>query len=314
MPVNRFAFLEDTEVSVSNLSNYVDKIQDYCTKLTEIAKEINRICDYDAPTMKTTAKQSVKQQTTKLNKLVKLIIEAKPDSTDEQPPLSDLSDIKNSLTFLTEQVGRLSQQHPSSSSYAAALQTVQPTFARTEKLREQKHSLILKSATGNDSDPITTLKSKITKLKVVPVFKKISATTVIAEFDSLNERDSVNQQIKKVKEITVEKLTKRKPLIILKGIPNDINSDKLVDQLYEQNLLIQSAVIPAVGRKLSELSKQERKKYISLRFVKKNHKHAESRYNAVLEVTGSLRNLIVSESRLAIGYERVHVQDFSVFV
>ena len=117
------------------------------------------------------------------------------------------------------------------------------------------------------------------------------------EFNSQSECDSTLRKIDGATSIKGETAKRRLPLIILKGVSTDVESEELTSVILQQNPTVKDAVD---GGKLS------------LKFLRSNRR--DGLYNAVLEVDQRVRLSLLSLQRVNVDHQRVRALDYSPFV
>jgi hypothetical protein len=115
---------------------------------------------------------------------------------------------------------------------------------------------------------------------------------VRVEFDSEEHRKETLEKIKRPDcTVVAENAKLLKPLVILKGVQQDVPRDELLDIVSQQN----------------SVPKEE----LRLCFLQKNKNY--KLFNAILEVSPAVRKRLIEAGRANIEYQRVHVADFSRF-
>ena len=114
------------------------------------------------------------------------------------------------------------------------------------------------------------------------------------EFQTEAQRDSVINDLSSTSLIKAESARRLRPLIMVKGIPNEIRREDVVQIIAKQN--------PLLGVKSDDDAK--------FRFARNNRN--TSMYNAVIEVSPSVRNSIhaLPESRIHVSHLRVRCSDY----
>lgn len=138
------------------------------------------------------------------------------------------------------------------------------------------------------------------KTKYTPAsIQKLSNGKAKVEFDAELHKEDALERIRGASpamNITAEGEKKLSPLIILKGISKDLPFKEIVPTLLEQNAELE-------GCSVSE---------ISGKFERRNRN--SNLYNAVLTVTPRIWRTLINKQRVALGFQRVHVEDFPPYV
>lgn len=117
--------------------------------------------------------------------------------------------------------------------------------------------------------------------------------TVRIEFDTQQQADAICNEFGHKTGVRMEAAKHLRPLIVLKGISKDVQKEDVTGLLLRQNSCLRDVEASDV----------------KLLFVRRNHK--DSLFNAVLEVSGDVRLRVLSNGRVNIDSQRVHVSDFS---
>lgn len=126
--------------------------------------------------------------------------------------------------------------------------------------------------------------------------KYVSNNKIRVEFDTLEQREIILQKTNLPdNDVKAEISRKLKPMIVVKGISNDISPDHLVDIITNQNDFIKN------------MSSDQN----DLIFKFKRGNRNKSLYNAVFMVSPSLWRAIIERGRLNVDHQRIHVEEFS---
>ena len=155
-----------------------------------------------------------------------------------------------------------------------------------------KHDDVLKSFRKG----VSFKDSNYAPAKITPV----SNNKVRVEFDNAEQRDATLKKLETVSQLKAENAKTRRPMIILKGISKDVNKDELASIIRQQNTLVNECAIESED--------------IKLRFERRNNNKNGNLYNAVFEVTPSVRNAMLTLGRINIDHQRVNASDFSAFL
>ena len=204
------------------------------------------------------------------------------------------------LSTIREEFGKLredikSERSPPTVSYAAAA-AKKPTKAPTPKSRP---AIIVSASDSNKSRAeVATAWRKEVSFKDTSFapsrVTSVSNNKLRVEFDSIAERDEALRRTSTAANIRAEAAHRRKPLVAIKGISKDIESEHLVEVIRCQN--------PTLHSEWAEDS-------IKLRFIRSNRN--EKLYNAVFEVSPLLRRAMLEIERVNIDHQRVRVSDHS---
>ena len=126
----------------------------------------------------------------------------------------------------------------------------------------------------------------------------MSNNKVRVEFDNVNQRDVTLKKLKSVRSLTAEHAKSRRPMVILKGITKNVNTDDLIGLIKKQN--------PQVADVVTSTD------VVKLRFVRTNRN--PQLQNVVLEVHPSVRVIMLDAGKVNIDHQRVRVTDFSGFL
>lgn len=277
-------------------------------------------------------KEILKEQTSSLNQLVKEVealhlqednrltnietslkqlIEDRVATIDTAPIESSLKSATQALDKKISELNTSLKNAPKSFAAAASanIPKAKPSAKNTTSLKEPKKtfSLVLKNNDPRiDEDPVKVFKKvhKSCPLKNPPSFRKLSNNTCRVECFTEEDKKTLIEKINSISSLKYEEERKRRPLVILKGIPADVEEDTLIAEIVEQNSSLKT--------QLSEVGKPE--KCMRVLFRRKNHRHDGNRYNAVIEVTSAIRTAIIKEGRVVIGYNRIHAEDYSSLI
>ncbi|KAI5635836.1 hypothetical protein NE865_11438 [Phthorimaea operculella] len=100
--------------------------------------------------------------------------------------------------------------------------------------------------------------------------------------------------------LTLEEPTKRRPKIILLGVPSSTTENELKDCIFEQN----------IAEKQPSFSKE--KAMSSIRLSHKSGKKEAASCNFILEVTAEIRKLLIHQGRVFINWTSCPVKDFTL--
>ena len=122
--------------------------------------------------------------------------------------------------------------------------------------------------------------------------KPLSNNKARIEFQTDAQRDAVLLELQAITSIKSESARRLRPLVVLKGVPNDVLKENVVDVLSRQN--------PGLPTSTGQ---------IKFRFARQNKN--PSLYNAVIEVSSAVRTAILGmpDSRVFINHSRVRVAD-----
>lgn len=140
-------------------------------------------------------------------------------------------------------------------------------------------------------------KNTFTPARILP----ISKNKVRIEFDTEEQRNATLKKAQECNKINAEVAKRRKPMIIIKGVSNEVKSEELIELIRQQNPSVDATVLNDSDIRLCFLRKNYLPRNINL-------------YNAVIETTPSVRQSILELKRLNIDDRRIHVEDFSPFV
>lgn len=133
----------------------------------------------------------------------------------------------------------------------------------------------------------------------------ISNSKVRVEFETPRQREDAIKLISTSKDIVAEEARRRKPLVILKGISNRVKKEELIQCITNQNPELNLQRLASSGEEPSCIP-------LRLCYVLSNRN--EHLYNAVFEVSGSVRHSMLTKERIAIGQQQVRASDRSPFV
>ncbi|XP_052746181.1 uncharacterized protein LOC128199680 [Bicyclus anynana] len=174
-----------------------------------------------------------------------------------------------------------SQPVPPSTKPALVISTKNPVGTRQEAVEAFRKSISFREA-------------KYAPSKVTP----LSKNKLRVEFDSPQDCDDALRRLRNSSsaQVTAEPVKKLKPMIILKGISEDLPVEDLVEVILEQNV------------ELEKCTKDE----MSLKF-KRNNRNSKL-YNAVFVVSPQLFRAAMPLGRIRVDHQRVHVEEFSPFL
>ncbi|KAL4702329.1 hypothetical protein ACJJTC_006935 [Scirpophaga incertulas] len=114
---------------------------------------------------------------------------------------------------------------------------------------------------------------------------------------STSEKQNINNNLG----ITAQKEKKINPLVIIKGVSKDIPREKIVDYIIEQN------------QELNFLTDNNNtQETLAIKFARNNRNPHLNNY--VLSTSPNVWKTITQMGRVAIEYQKVHVEEFSNFV
>lgn len=100
--------------------------------------------------------------------------------------------------------------------------------------------------------------------------------------------------------LTVEEPTKRRPRIVIVGVPVALNEDVMFDCLYDQNIA-------------EKLPNTRRESFLSsIKLSHKSGKRNTSTCNYVLEVPANIRKILINQGRIFINWTSCPVRDFTL--
>ena len=200
-------------------------------------------------------------------------------------------------------------QPRSYASVAAGPQRAGPTLVQRVEMPKSRPALILSSADprlkAKDVRDLWAKKVSFTDTNFAPArVTLVSNDKVRVEFDSPKHAEVAKRKVAKVPTLRAEDAKRLNPSIILKGIRKDSPSDALVGIIKGQNPAVRDA-----------LAKDGAAGVLRLAFLK-GHRSPDTHYNAVLEVSPSVRTALLqgSEHRVCINHQRVRAEDFSPFM
>lgn len=166
---------------------------------------------------------------------------------------------------------------------------------------------VSKELTDSGTDAKIYLQGKLkSPLKVVPQqLRKLRNNTYRASFPSAAQREEFKAVVKgSDPAMVVEDEKKWWPMVILKGIGNEVaQSNEIVSQILSQN--------PGLHSMLSNDEGTVDTSAVKFRFFRRNRN--DKLFNVVLEVKPGVRDHLMQEGRVNIGFNRVHVAPFSPF-
>lgn len=279
-----------------------DPVADFCTKILACTMQI----DSSIKKHKSVTKDD-RDAVVKFNDEIKTLAET--FSVDYKKPQVNRTkiDVDRVVSVIRDTIAKqLSSQLPNITpamttepvpTYASMTrsQTVQPK----EKIPITKPALIISSTNEVHSSAETLQKwkqaisFKDTNFSPASV-KFVSNNKLRVEFDTETQRDeALRKANSKATVIKAEKSKKLKPMIILKGISEDTPAETLTEILYNQNDCIKNST--------DDSSQME------LRFQKNNRN--PRLYNAVIMTSSKLFRAIMTEEKLNVDHQRVHVEE-----
>lgn len=125
--------------------------------------------------------------------------------------------------------------------------------------------------------------------------KYISKNKIRVEFDNANHRDETLEKLKRPECSVVAEASKTlSPMVVLKGVSQDISADELVGILKNQNPEVKNAIV-SDGDLIFRFKRGNRNKQL---------------YNAVFMTSPPVWKAITSLVKLNIDYHRVHAEDY----
>jgi hypothetical protein len=247
-------------------------------------------------------KDSIKSSANSIDETIKLLKStlSNHDSTTTASDTSSVRDIiREELLKFREDLAfpRQQQQQQSFASITAST-----TSTKKVKAPKSRPAIIIESSHANiksSQDVIEVFRKKVSfkdsnfaPAKVQPV----SNNKVRIEFDNVQQQKETLRKIATVQKIKAEEAKKVRPLIILKGITNDVKSEEVPELIKVQN--------PSVACNSEE--------DLKVRFLRRNKK--DTLYNVVLEVSPEVRVQILGLGKVNVDHQRIHVEDFSSFM
>lgn len=159
------------------------------------------------------------------------------------------------------------------------------------------------TVSGNDarirfnSEPSIDMRKFNCGVRMTPLSNNVTRL----DFDAAATRDAVIDAINATDALKADAAKKKKPRVILKGVPNSIPEAELINYILKQNTELASIVTDA-----------NPSSSIKLLFQRRNPKDWLRNY--VLEVTPGVRNVMLTMKRIAIDKAFVRVTDFSPFI
>lgn len=261
------------EVSASDINDY----SSYVSVITSLSEYIERVLDSEK-TLSGKGKTAIKDSLKEINEsTIKLGTVLSVPSHSLSNSLSH-NDLKNMIT----------------------------STVREELKYKLSEDQTLKDSTTNSGAPtFAAIAAKPPPTKVVTVTQPKSALKVVKATDASKKPNEVLGQVKKnvtfnIPEYVPNKIPNRSvdaeqdkyrpPLLLIKGIRNEIKRDDLIKIIEQQNFVSDLRLCFLLSTSNKDL------------------------YNAVIEVNPETRATIMRQGKIYIDYETMHVEDYSRFL
>lgn len=216
--------------------------------------------------------------------------------------LTDQNDISDQLRDLKQYLKSAPKPSEPNQSYAAVVKT----SANIPILPSSTSSLAIypteKDKTSEDTKKLVQNIIKPDELKLhVRALRKTKNGGVIISTDRKDDLEKLKKsQLLKTSGLKLEETAKRKPRIILLGVPSNITDKEVFECLYEQNIVDNH---PSTTRDTF------------LNSVKLSHKSGKKEAptcNFIVEVTADLRRALIQQQRVFINWTSCPVRDFTL--
>lgn len=138
------------------------------------------------------------------------------------------------------------------------------------------------------------------KLHIRGVWKTKNGGVIISSEQKEDLQKLKNSEQLKTSGLTVEETTKKRPRIILLGVPSDISEKDVFDCLYQQNIADKQANF-------------EYDKFLnSVRLSHKSGKKESPYCNYILEVTAEIRKILIPQNRIYINWTSCPIRDYTI--
>ncbi|CAG4972743.1 unnamed protein product [Parnassius apollo] len=127
----------------------------------------------------------------------------------------------------------------------------------------------------------------------------ISNNKLRVEFDTCSQRDDALERLKSATTVNAEAARKINPMVILKGLSNDVPSEELVSIITGQNDELRDLI-------------NNTDDALCLRFKRKNKN--PKLYNAVFLCNPTIWRKIMDSGRINVDHQRIHVENFCPFI
>lgn len=290
------------EVSASAIYDY----SSYVSVVTSLATYIARVLDTSSSTTckeKSAIKGALQEINTSTSKLAS-VLSVPPSRRTSVPPSEGQSTDNLKLELIStvrEEIQKLREElapkiiTPTSNSPSFASIAAKPVPKKTALTAQTKPAIIVK-ATDESKNPQNILDEwkkavSFRNKKYAPVkIQAVSNGKVRVEFDDSTQCQDTIKRTKDVPGFDAEEAKLRPPLLIIKGISKMIKRDELLDIIHDQNSVSGSRLC----------------------FLTTNR--SDKLYNAVIETSPDCRRTLISQGKVFIEHQRVHVEDYSRFV
>jgi hypothetical protein len=264
-------------------------IESEMDKLSHLSKQIKKLPDVNAAGLNANEKTCVIEGIKSLTEGQKTLMETIKDLTHVHQKQT------NSKPKSWAEVTSPNTHVNVNNDYSKTIGKTKPTFSSTVRAKDStvSHEKVCEIF-KKEINP-RQLKCGITKLS------RLSNNTIRLEFETESERDTVIDAVNKTKSLKSEISKKKKLLVIVKGVQNDVLEGELIEAIAEQNTPVKNVI-----------NDEDIDNHIKLRFKRKNRN--EHLCNYVFEVSPKLRNTLLDLQRVNVNYQRVHVNDFSSFL
>lgn len=159
-----------------------------------------------------------------------------------------------------------------------------------------------KNTTSDDTKKLVQNIIKPEELKLhISSMRKTKAGGVIISSENKNDIMILKQSEQlKISGLKVEDATKRRPKVIVLGVPSNITDKQFFDYLYEQNI---SNKHPSINRNNIESA---------IKLSHKSGKKNESTCNYILELSAPYRRTLIEQQRVFINWTSCAVRDYTL--
>lgn len=236
---------------------------------------------------------------------------------------------------LMEQLQMASTQRNQTKSWAEIANTNAHLPQSSEPPRKPEYAIIIgQKDEKSTQDTDTTIKTKIHPLRdqITPIYsKKVSNNRVIMAFNSKLEAEQASKKInEKTKELHASIASKKRPRIIIKGLPKDIPNEEIIenirlnyenkksllsnmfDQLHNQSVsqsVSQSVNNQQQGNRMDTSEETPENQYadkIKIKFRIKNRNN-DSKESIVVELDPQIYKTLIADRKISFNWYRYNI-------
>lgn len=189
----------------------------------------------------------------------------------------------------------------SSVSFADIVRQEKTVRGITPQTTQVKHTLFITAKNKNETikEVQKNFTTNLNPVKERIRIKNIRKTnnTLIVETETNEDLQKIKNNIKLAKDLSMEPIKKRKPLMIMYDVPSGWEEERIKNTIYEQNLE-------------GKISREEFENGFNIRF--KTGPREKATVHQVAEVDAKIRKIMIQQERLYMGFYAIRVKDYLV--